>query len=80
MEPSFIPVSGGNKPDVNAGCGGIWGYDCLIEILADPKHEEHEERLEWLGLESAGQFDPAVFDPAGANTALSRLATILIKD
>jgi hypothetical protein len=35
---------------------------------------------EWLGLDSADQFDPAAFDPAQANTALAGLATILIKD
>ena len=61
-------------------CGGIWGYDYLIEILTDPRHEEHQERLEWLGLDSPSQFDPSAFDPAQANTALAGLATILIKD
>lgn len=61
-------------------CGGIWGYDYLIEILADPGHEEHEDRLEWLGLGSAGQFDPAAFDAAEVNSALSGLATVLVKN
>lgn len=61
-------------------CGGIGGYDYLLEILADPKHEEHEDRLEWLGLDAADQFDPTAFDLARTNTALSSLATVLIKD
>ena len=61
-------------------CGGVWGYHDLVEILTDPQHEEHHERLEWLGLDSACQFDPAAFDPAQANTALAGLATILIKN
>ena len=60
-------------------CGGIWGYDYLIEILTDPGHEEHQERLEWLGLDSPSQFDPTAFDPAQANTALAGIATVLIK-
>ena len=58
-------------------CGGISGYRDMIEVLADPRHEEHQERLEWLGLDSADQFDPAAFDPAEANTAL---AAALLKD
>lgn len=60
-------------------CGGIWGYDYLIEILADPGHEEHEDRLEWLGLDSANKFDPAAFDVDQVNSALSALATVLVK-
>lgn len=43
-------------------CGGIWGYAELIEVLADPTHPEHEERLEWLGLADASQFTPDTFD------------------
>ncbi|ETK36318.1 plasmid pRiA4b ORF-3 family protein [Microbispora sp. ATCC PTA-5024] len=61
-------------------CGGIWGYEYLLEILADPMHEEHEDRLEWLGLDSADQFDPAAFDLAQTNAALSHLATVLVKE
>lgn len=39
-------------------CEGIWEYKDLLEIINDPKHEEHEEMLEWLG----GEFDPEHFD------------------
>ncbi len=39
-------------------CGGIWGYESLLEILGNKKHPEHEDMLEWLG----GDFDPDYFD------------------
>ena len=39
-------------------CGGIWGYAELLEIIRNPKHDEYEEMLEWLG----GEFDPEYFD------------------
>jgi hypothetical protein len=55
------------------------GYDYLIEILADPEHEERQDRLEWLGLDPAAQFDPAAFDLTETNKALSGLATVLVK-
>jgi len=38
-------------------CGGIWGYQELIEILSDPKHPEYDERVEWCG-----EIDPEEFD------------------
>lgn len=60
-------------------CGGIWGYAELLNILSDPGHEEHGERLEWLGLDSADQFDSAAFDATDVTTALSGLATVLVK-
>jgi hypothetical protein len=47
--------------------------------LADPRHEEHADRLEWLGLGSAAQFDPAAFDVTEVNDALSGLARVLVK-
>lgn len=52
-------------------CGGMWGYEELVEILADPAHDEHDERLDWLGLDSAEQFDPTAFDLAAVNAALA---------
>jgi hypothetical protein len=60
--------------------GGVWGYEYLLEILADPAHEEHQERLEWLGLDSADQFNPGSFDANKINEALSGLAIVLAKD
>lgn len=40
-------------------CGGIWGYEELLEIMKDPNHEEYEERMEWIG----DDFNPEAFDP-----------------
>jgi hypothetical protein len=50
-------------------CGGVWGYEHLREVLADPADEEHGEMLEWLGLQAAA-FDPARFDVDEVNRAL----------
>jgi hypothetical protein len=60
-------------------CGGIWGYQELLEILADPGHPEHSDRLEWLGLSSAHEFDPATVDLVDINQNLSKLATTQIE-
>lgn len=38
-------------------CGGIWGYHELIEVLADPKHADYEERIEWCGAYNPEEFD-----------------------
>jgi hypothetical protein len=43
-------------------CGGPWGYARLKEILADVKDPEHEEMIEWLGLEPGEQWDAAAFN------------------
>lgn len=40
-------------------CGGIWGYEELLEILADPNHPEYEERIEWCGEVNPEEFDAA---------------------
>lgn len=39
-------------------CGGVWGYEELLEAIKDPKHKEHEEMLEWV----SDEFDPEYFD------------------
>jgi|SRR5579862_3015834 len=49
-------------------CGGVWGYAELLETLADPDSEDHEEMLEWLD----GDFDPEEFDVEMTNAALTR--------
>ena len=60
-------------------CGGVWGYAELVDILSDPTHQEHQERLEWLGLDTADDFNPAHFDLTDTNNALTDHAKILIK-
>jgi len=49
-------------------CGGAWGYYDMLEALADPKHERHEEIAEWMGT----GFDPEAFDVEGINESLRR--------
>jgi hypothetical protein len=43
-------------------CGGVWGYEELLEILADPEHDEYEEMTEWVESMTGGPFDPEQFD------------------
>lgn len=50
-------------------CGGAPGYEELLAVLADPKHERHAEMKEWLGE----AFDPKASDLARTNAALKRL-------
>lgn len=50
--------------------GGVWGYADLRETLADPTLDEHADTLEWLGLETASEFDPEAFDLDEANLRL----------
>lgn len=32
-------------------CGGRWGYENLLEVLADPKHPEYKGMAEWIDPE-----------------------------
>jgi hypothetical protein len=43
-------------------CGGPGGYARLREVLADPDDDEHDEMLDWLGIDEAKEFDPTRFD------------------
>jgi hypothetical protein len=47
--------------------GGVWGYSEFVEALADPKHEQHDEFVEW-----AGPFDPEEFDATKSTKIMLR--------
>jgi hypothetical protein len=48
-------------------CGGVWGYEELLEIRKDKNHPEYEEKIvEWLGED----FDPEYFDLDKINRSL----------
>jgi hypothetical protein len=67
MYPQCIKGKRASPPE---DVGGVWGYAEFLEIMADPAHPEHEERLEWAG----GEFDPEEFDLAAVNEALQVLS------
>lgn len=50
-------------------CGGPGGYADLLEVLADPTHDEHDHLRSWAG----GLIDPNEFDLASINIALQRV-------
>ncbi|MEV1318528.1 plasmid pRiA4b ORF-3 family protein [Micromonospora arborensis] len=71
-QPIAYPrCTGGRRAAPPEDCGGIWGYAELVEVLSDPDHPEHGDRLEWLGLASAADFQPARFDAAEITRALT---------
>lgn len=51
---------GGERACPPEDCGGIWGYQTLLEAISNPAHEEHGAMLQWVG----GGFDSERFDPA----------------
>ena len=38
-------------------CGGVWGYNEILEILADPKHKDYKNIRRWLGLKGKDTWD-----------------------
>jgi Plasmid pRiA4b ORF-3-like protein len=73
---AIATCSAGRRACPPEDCGGVWGYANLLEVLADPRHEDHEDRLEWLG----GEFDPEAFELSAVNARLERLALRTPKD
>jgi len=48
-------------------CGGVWGYYEFLAAIRDPKHERHDELVEWAG----DDFDPECFDLDEVNLVLA---------
>ena len=59
---------GGKKACPPEDCGGIWGYYHLLETIADPDADDHEDMVEWLG----GDFDPDAFDLEEVSAVLAK--------
>ena len=50
-------------------CGGAYGYAQMLEIIADPDHDEFDDYIGWLDF----YFNPEAFDLVTANAALQHL-------
>ena len=72
-EVAYPRCTGGRRAAPPEDCGGLPGYDDLLDIMADPAHPEHADRLDWLGLDSAAGFRPERFDADAVSHALSQL-------
>jgi hypothetical protein len=48
-------------------CGGIPGFYELLDALADPNHEQHQEMRDWIGRD----FDPQAFSVEEVNRKLA---------
>jgi len=68
VEGETYPVCiGGKRNCPPEDCGGVWGYEQMQAILADPNHPEHADQVDWIGEE----FDPNEFNLERANTVLA---------
>ena len=68
LEGAVYPVCiAGKRACPPEDCGGPWGYQDLLQVLADPAHPDHAERKEWLG----DDLSPDHFDPVAANAILA---------
>ena len=71
--PRCVAGKGACPPE---DCGGAWGYMELRALLADSAADGHKEMLEWLGLDSAGEFDPAAFNVDAVNESLAAVIAV----
>ncbi len=67
-EKSYPRCVAGERACPPEDCGGPWGYENLLEILGDPKHEEHNNMLEWCG-----KIDPEAFSVETTNKFLRNI-------
>lgn len=65
--PRLIEAAGRCPPE---DVGGPSGYREFLDAIADPNHEEHAERLRWIG----GHFDPNRVDVEALIQAVHSLA------
>jgi hypothetical protein len=62
INASYPQCIGGKNACPPDDCGGSFGYERLLDILKDTKHEEHQDMLDWLCLDQANKFDQTAFD------------------
>ena len=69
LEPgrAYPACIGGKRACPPEDSGGPWGFAEMLEAVADPEDERHEEYKEWLG-----EFDPEAFSVEAAEARVRR--------
>ncbi|TFV64694.1 plasmid pRiA4b ORF-3 family protein [Geodermatophilus sp. DF01-2] len=73
-EGSALPrcVAGaGAAPEEDSG--GVWGWADKVQAAGDPRHPEHHDVRDWLGLDDGETLDPVAFDLAEVEARLAEL-------
>jgi hypothetical protein len=65
--PRLLKAKGACPPE---DVGGVWGYAAVLEAIADVKHEQHKQMIEWYGPD----LDPTKVDEAALRRRLDGLA------
>ena len=42
-------------------CGSTGGYERLLAVLRDPKNIDHEDMMDWMGLDEGETYDSTAF-------------------
>jgi hypothetical protein len=73
-EPT-LRCTGGERACPPEDCGGPPGYAHMLEVLANPEDEEHEDMKRW----APRGFDPERFDLTAVNKKLATLSKRVIR-
>jgi hypothetical protein len=69
MEANYPLCLTGKRACPPEDCGGVWGYEEMLEIIKDPEHPEYQDTRDWLGRE----FNPELFELQNINRRLALL-------
>ena len=62
-EVTYPVCTGGKQNSPPDDCGGVHGYENMLEVLSDPTDEEYAETREWVDSMKGGPLDPEHFNP-----------------
>lgn len=65
--------TGGRRACPPEDCGGVWGYEEMLDVMGRPEREQPKEIVAWIMEMFPDGFDPAKFDMDEANARIARI-------
>ena len=69
--PRFIDGARCGPPE---DCGGAPGFDNFLDAIADPKHPDHAELVDWYAESYGGAYNPETIDKRDAALRIGNIA------